>query len=296
MPAEQRAVEYPKVRQRLLQQGIIKPEDSPDQYDEGYFRQTWSAYTQSPGYLDRQKTQAEIAKLRAEAARKGSATEDPLARQMALYNWKDQKDQEKKDREMRQYSNIGDWKLSEGASPTADDAKKFKGGVSAARSLLANLNEYQNLISNKGSEYAGKNAQRMESLARDIQLAAKNEDLYGLGVLTGPDLTLLEEIIRAPTGLIDQFNPMAGSKAVNKAQQFREMINTKLGAKAKTYGFEPSESWNRLAAGGTPMREESPKSGSAYADQAPTIKHGTVEDGYVFMGGDPADKKNWKRK
>ncbi len=34
------------------------------------------------------------------------------------------------------------------------------------------------------------------------------------------------------------------------------------------------------------------------ADRMPAIapKHGTVEDGFVFLGGDPSKRKNWIRK
>lgn len=257
MPEPERASAYGAVRNQVMQSGLFKPEEIPEEYDPGLFRTTAASvlpvYRQSDAYLARQEKLAKIAKLEAEAKR---GYQDPLTRQMAMLDARESAARRKADEEMRRYSNIGGWKLSEGATPTADDAKKFKSGVSAARTLLENLNEYQNLVARKGSEFSGKDAQRMESLARDIQLSAKNEDLYGLGVLTGPDLQLLEEIIQAPTGFWDQLNPFAGSKAVNKAQQFREMLNTRIGAKAKTFGFEPQADWNRLAQGGPKQKRD----------------------------------------
>jgi uncharacterized phage infection (PIP) family protein YhgE len=296
---EQRATAYPQVRQELIKQGLIKPQDAPEQYDPGLYRQTLMGWRNSDEYLSRKEKLAKIAKLEAEA-KNGGKNGDPLARQMALADYRDglarKQKADEQAAELKRNTQVGGWKLADGATPTADDAKKFKSGVAAARSLLNNLNEYQALVDEYGSEMGGEVAQKMDSLARDIQLSAKNEDLYGLGVLTGPDLALLEEIIEAPTGLGANLNPFAGSKAVNKAQQFREMLNTRIGAKAKTYGFEPEEEWTTLA-------QDSPKEKegfgpSAHAKDPP--KHGTVKRGrdgveYLFLGGDPAKKENWKR-
>jgi hypothetical protein len=249
MPEPERAKAYGSVRAQVMQSGLFNPQDIPEEYDPGLFRQTASSvlpmYRQSKEYIERQKTMAEIANLE----RKASGDDDPLARQMAMLDARDQMEQRKKQRELQKYSQVGGWKLSEGATPTMDDAKKFKSGVSAARGLLVNLNEYQSLVEKYGSEVGGKVAQRMDSLARDIQLAAKNEDLYGLGVLTGPDLQILEDIISAPTGLGAKLDPMSGSRAANKTQQFREMLNSKINAKAKTFGFEPEAEWSQLAQG-----------------------------------------------
>lgn len=290
----ERAANYPKVHAELTQAGVITPEQGiPAEYDPGFYRQNLFKYRQTKDYLDKQLVQSQITKNIADANRKETA--DPVARQVAIMDARDQKEQRKKAREIQQYSQVGGWQLKDGATPTLDDAKKFKAGVSAARALLGNLNEYQSLVNTYGTETGGQVAQRMDSLARDIQLTAKNEDLYGLGVLTGPDLKLLEELIQAPTGIGSKLNPMewGGAKASNKAQQFREMINTRLNAKAKTYGFEPEPEWTKLAAGGS---SAAPSAGpqAAYASP-PAIRPGTVEDGYVFMGGDPANPKSWMK-
>jgi hypothetical protein len=45
-----------------------------------------------------------------------------------------------------------------------------------------------------------------------------------------------------------------------------------------------------LIKGGGLIDQALPK---AVADDVP--KPGTVQDGYQFLGGDPADKKNWKK-
>jgi hypothetical protein len=278
MTPQEREKMWPSVRQELLAQGL--PADKvPDFHDEGLYSQKLRAFNQSPEGMAQQLQQSTIEKNKAEAikdladARRKGTTADPFTQFTMRKDYETKLDQKKKDEELKRYTNMGGWTLSEGATPTLDDAKKFKAAAGSARALLSNLNEYQNLVNEYGTEIGGKVAQRMDSLVRDIQLAAKNEDLYGLGVLTGPDLALLEEVVgSAPTGLGAKLNPMSwgGSKANNKAEQFREMINTRMNAKAKTIGFEPNGDWRQLALGG---KKETKKDGSgtpsAYAGDTP---------------------------
>jgi hypothetical protein len=245
LPEPERAQAWTPLRNQLVQQGIVGEQDAPEHYDPSVYGAYMRRWRESAQGIKNQLTKSEIAKNMRDASHKGWS--DPIERWEYQQRRRKEMEQEDKKRELQSYTNVGGWKLAEGATPTSDDAKKFKAGASSARALLENLNEYQNLLDKKGGELAGKNAQRLESLRRDIQLAAKNEDLYGLGVLTGPDLTLLDEIVGdAPTGM-SSLNPYAGYRANNKAQQFRDMINTRMNAKAKTYGFEPLDEWNRVA-------------------------------------------------
>jgi hypothetical protein len=66
MKPEQRAVAYPEMRNRLQQAGMIDPNDSPEQYDDGWFQQSYSQFQNTKEYLERQKTKAEIAHLYAQ--------------------------------------------------------------------------------------------------------------------------------------------------------------------------------------------------------------------------------------
>lgn len=279
---QDRPVAYERMRSDLLKNGVMRPEDIPEQYDGGYVRQSYAKFQNSKEGIENRLKQAQIAKLEREAKQGPS---DPLARQMAMADYKDGLDRKKtadmQAEELRRNSNIGGWKLAEGATPTTDDAKKFKSGASAARALLENLNTYQSLLNEHGTELGGKTAEQMKSLVRDIQLGAKNEDLYSLGVLTGPDLALLEEIVgTAPTGVMSKLNPMewGGRRAKNNAQQFRENLNSRINAKAKTYGFEPQEEWTKLAGGGDAQKEK-PRNGfgpSAVAGEMPAPPAGMI--------------------
>jgi hypothetical protein len=257
VPEDQRPQAYLQVRDELLRSGVATPDKLPEQYDKGTHMSYVARWDQTAPAIKMELEKSQTAENYAQAKKYGRPESDPMAKQLAMLDARDKMDQQKKQREIQQYSQVGGFKLADGSTPTADDAKKFKAGAAGARALLSNLNEYQNLVDQYGSEAGGKVAQRMDSLVRDIQLAAKNEDLYDLGVLTGPDLSLLEEVVgSAPTGITSKLNPWSASKASNKAQQFRELVNSRVNAKAKTYGFEPQDEWKQLAAGGRKAKTE----------------------------------------
>lgn len=67
MPEEQRAQSYAQVRADLVKSGAIAPNDAPEQYDPGLFRQTLMGWRGSEEYQNREKKNAEIAKLNADA-------------------------------------------------------------------------------------------------------------------------------------------------------------------------------------------------------------------------------------
>ena len=80
LPEEARAQEYAKERARMIENGFAKPEDMPEQYDPGIFRQDFAGWRGSPEYkewsnaqlkgqLENEKTQAEIDHLKAKAKR-----------------------------------------------------------------------------------------------------------------------------------------------------------------------------------------------------------------------------------
>jgi hypothetical protein len=69
---QERAAAYPKMREGLINQGVIRPQDAPEQYDPGLYRQTLMGWRNSDEYLNRQEKLANIAKLKAEAQTKAN--------------------------------------------------------------------------------------------------------------------------------------------------------------------------------------------------------------------------------
>ena len=86
---------------------------------------------------------------------------------------------------------------------------------------------FENAYSNAGAE--------MNSLARQIQLDAKNQDFFALGVLAGPDLDLLESVIPTSSKLSNILMP--ASSALAQIDSFKNNLERKLTDKAASLGF-----------------------------------------------------------
>lgn len=128
--------------------------------------------------------------------------------------------------------------------PKAEEAVKFRKAVATSKQLSDKLNRLRDLVGgNKekgitgvGSyEYGGNAGTEMESLATEIQLLSKSPELYELGVLTGPDMSLLEKVIANPTSL-DSLFTRDGSRLKQIDSQLNS-INGKLGATAESLGY-----------------------------------------------------------
>jgi len=134
----------------------------------------------------------------------------------------------------------------------------------------------------------------------------KGEDFAKLGVLAGPDMAILDKVIEDPGSISNLIGGRGG--VVNRYQQLKDRVNRNYIDKIGSYGLEADES-------GDPMsysKYNIPKDGGlirgiltggmglvgseANAETpAGGPKVGAEEDGYVFTGGDPKDKKNWKK-
>ena len=67
-----RAQAYPQVRNQLVQAGVLKPEEAPEQHDEGFYQSALRQYKQGMEYAKRQNMGAQTAKLYAEAKGEGN--------------------------------------------------------------------------------------------------------------------------------------------------------------------------------------------------------------------------------
>lgn len=68
MSAQERAANYPKVRQQLISEGVLGEQDAPPDYDDGFYRQSLMKYRKSSEGIDRRLKEAQISKLYAESA------------------------------------------------------------------------------------------------------------------------------------------------------------------------------------------------------------------------------------
>lgn len=66
LPEEQRAMAYPKARMELVSAGVLKPEDAPEQYDPGFYRQSLMKFQQSKEGIEKRLSVAKLANLQSE--------------------------------------------------------------------------------------------------------------------------------------------------------------------------------------------------------------------------------------
>jgi len=90
--------------------------------------------------------------------------------------------------------------------PKPEEAMKLRKATVTADQLQSKLNRLRDLVKDKGSfEYGGQSGAEMESLATEIQLLSKSPEMYELGVLTGPDMNLLQKITADPASMSSFF-------------------------------------------------------------------------------------------
>lgn len=80
---QERAANYPRVRNELIKSGIIGEQDAPSEYDDGFFRQNVLKYRETKDYLENAKTKAEIANLNSQAGKRNKDEYDPYKQMMA---------------------------------------------------------------------------------------------------------------------------------------------------------------------------------------------------------------------
>lgn len=93
----------------------------------------------------------------------------------------------------------------------------------------------------------------------------------------------LKEMMNKSMMNVNAFQALASPEVYQKAQK---IMDDKL-----TQAFTQAETVYQVGN----KNKDSGKEQSSQSAQAPDVKKGTVEDGYVFLGGDPADPKNWRK-
>lgn len=165
--------------------------------------------------------------------------QDAREERRSLFGFKQQERQDAKDlkREERDLTlAVPGYERTGEVLPKPEEAAKFRKSTAVSKQLNDKLSRMKELVKEYGSfEYGGEGGQEMESLATEIQLLGKSPELYELGVLTGPDLTLLQKITSDPSSLSSLFT--FDSTRNKQLDSQIKSIQDKLGATASSMGY-----------------------------------------------------------
>ena len=124
---------------------------------------------------------------------------------------------------------------------TVDEAKKVReakaekdtlvSGIANLRAKVAKAGTWERILS---PSVRGD----IEASLRDLQLRAKGQALYQLGVLSGPDLVLLEQITGDPTSWRTLFTDVG--PFLNKIQSLEERVNASYASKVNSVTRAPA--------------------------------------------------------
>lgn len=126
-------------------------------------------------------------------------------------------------------------------TPSIPEAQKIRDAVAFSGDLEKKLKRMGELVDQNGSfEWGGTAGQEMLSLAKEIQLSGKGKQLYELGVLTGPDLGMLESITSDPSSISSLFTKDSTRKQQVNSQL--ESLKSKLQLSAESLGYKKNPS------------------------------------------------------
>lgn len=148
-------------------------------------------------------------------------------------------------------------------------ARKQAAGIDALGSAIG---EYRDALKQWGMTDALSPDARAAMGTKYNNMMLQAKEAYNLGVLNGPDFSILQSVITDPRGLM---GAVTSNSALDK--QASELDRIMQGTKAAVTGKTPAK-----AQQAAPAAPSGPKAG-------------VVEDGYRFKGGNPADPKNWEK-
>lgn len=269
MSPQERAAAWPGVKDQLVQQGVIKPMDAPSDHDEGYFRQSLMKYRQSKEGIERELDKAKILNLKAEAAKNFASSNEgktPSQSQFAAATYGTR---------ANQAEGVFTDLAKKGYDPTtsgqalARNVPNFMEGLKTENSKRQDQAE-RNFVNAIMRRESGAAISKDEFSSAEKQYFPRNGD--------SPEVLRQKELNRKTVGasLIAE-----GAPAMSRigSQMSGIELGTSIPKKQTSQELIPS----------AVADERAPRAAT------PKIKHGTEMDGFVFMGGNPAEQKNWKK-
>lgn len=306
LPPQQRAQEYANVRNSLIQDGIIKEQDAPAQYDDGFYRQSLTRYHQTKDYLDKQLAQAQISKMQQGGGQKNvfqQETEKRLAKGFTDTQEAGSKAQETIDQmDDALDSLVGYSKNSLGGTGPLASLGGLKSYVSKDAEILdrkfkdISLQTMKKIFSGM-SKAIDSDAERRFFMASQPNLTNREETNASI-ILGAKSIALKSQAeAQAQKEYVDQNGNLNGYKSPIKGRMTTlvdtngkmRLIPKSQVKQAKEMGFMGIDQYSKsLFKGGASYSPD-----AAYASDLP--KSGSVVDGYRFKGGDPSSQSNWEK-
>lgn len=257
-------------RQRVIDDGLMKPEQIPEQFDP--MKKDFFAGLMLSG--------AERLELERKNMR---AVKDDDYRERELVSRgldrKEARDERRFQSGLKMEEKEQALKTPFGLANTPDDAKQLKEAFEAKKNFDSKLNEMIELRTEYGGEALNREAvARGKQLSKDLLLEYKN--MAKLGVLSQADEKIINAIIpddplayRSPIAALQGQDPVLSNLQKFKADKDND-FETRVGTRT------------RAGIDGIASRQDS-------RQQTKAPRGGDVVDGYVFMGGDPSNPKSW---
>lgn len=214
---------------------------------------------------------------------------------------------------------------------TVKQANDYVAQAKTLDALEGALDQYSGLVDQYGSvtgdrnlnpldfgNFGGKRIDAAELEAAHTNVLIQMKELFNLGVLNGPDLSIIERSIPPPTGLPSLGSTKESMKAkLGVAQDYitrgRNQIPEEFVERARPNGgpggARPTSAGSPRSATGWPVNPvvanmaQSRTDDSIEAiinqafgpdDEGDGPQPGEVQDGYRFLGGDPANPQSWE--
>lgn len=168
------------------------------------------------------------------------------------------------------------------------EALQLRNALSDGTVLKSSLDAMVSLVEKHGiTLLPGDVKADMQGLAKDIAMKAKGPSLYQLGVLSGPDMAILEQIIGDPTS-IDSYLKGGASALIARLQRMKTQASSSINSKLETRGYRRHDSLSNPASTTPPIPDKNkpaPKNWTVYNKNGFALKL-TEADARQFLGAD----------
>lgn len=180
-------------------------------------------------YKIEQQRQARLDALNAQAGQRADAKAERELRREEIKKDK----QDAKDAAVR----VPDLEVMSGYAPAAKDTADVRKAKEYYDNLTQNLARLDASHKRSGTNLTGDDAAEQAAIVTDIQMNLK--ELQNLGVLTGPDLALLQKQVPDPTAFAENVKDMVGEGRYDTVSKtFRTTLDTRYDNALRSRGYQ----------------------------------------------------------